>query len=90
MLEVFSYGCPACNAFQPVDQQLRRLLPANAQMSYLPAAFQVAEDWPMFQRAFLTAQLLGLVDKTQDAIYEEVWKPRMRRCRPSPRPTGRS
>jgi protein dithiol oxidoreductase (disulfide-forming) len=74
VLEVFSYGCPACNAFEPYIKELRRQLPANAQMNYLPASFQQAEDWPMFQRAFLTAQLLGLVDKTQDAIYEEVWK----------------
>lgn len=74
VLEVFSYGCPACNAFEPYIKELRRQLPPNAQMNYLPASFQAAEDWPMFQRAFLTAQLLGLVDKTQDAIYEEVWK----------------
>jgi protein dithiol oxidoreductase (disulfide-forming) len=75
VLEVFSYGCPACNAFQPVVQQLRRMLPANAQMNYLPASFQAAEDWPMFQRAFLTAQVLGVVDKTHDSIYDAVWKP---------------
>src|SRR6185437_10610887 len=74
VLEVFSYGCPACNAFEPYIKELRRQLPPNAQMNYLPASFQKAEDWEMFQRAFLTAQLLGLVDKTQDAIYEEVWK----------------
>jgi len=75
VLEVFSYGCPACNAFQPVVQQLRRMLPSNAQMNYLPASFQTSEDWPMFQRAFLTAQILGVVDKTHDAIYDAVWKP---------------
>ncbi len=74
VLEVFSYGCPACNAFEPYIKELRRQLPPNAQMNYLPASFQAAEDWPMFQRAFLAAQLLGLVDKTQDAIYDEVWK----------------
>ena len=75
VLEVFSYGCPACNAFQPVIQQLRRMLPPNAQLNYLPAAFQVSEDWPMFQRAFLSAQILGIVDKSHDAIYDAVWKP---------------
>ena len=75
VLEVFSYGCPACNAFNPVIQQLRRALPPNAQMNYLPAAFNKVEDWEMFQRAFLTAQILGAVDKTHDAIYDAVWKP---------------
>ena len=75
VLEVFSYGCPACNAFNPYIQQLRKALPPNAQMSYLPAAFQTSEDWPMFQRAFLAAQILGVIDKTHDAIYDAVWKP---------------
>jgi thiol:disulfide interchange protein DsbA len=72
--EVFSYGCPACNQFNPYIQQLRRVLPANAQMNYVPAAFNPAEDWVMFERAFLTAQVLGLVDRTHDAIYDAVWK----------------
>src|SRR5579863_6452536 len=70
VLEVFSYGCPACNAFNPYIQQLRRMLPPTAQMSYLPAAFNKVEDWEMFQRAFCAAQILGIVDKTHDAIYD--------------------
>lgn len=39
VLEVFSYGCPACNAFQPVIRRLERNLPAGAQMAFLPASF---------------------------------------------------
>src|SRR5215469_14719953 len=74
VMEVFSYGCPACNSFQPVMEILRRSLPANAQMVYLPAAFNPSEDWPMFQRAFLTAQALGIAERTHQAMYDAVWK----------------
>ncbi len=74
VLEVFSYGCPACNAFQPVMEKLRRALPANAQLAYLPAAFNPQEDWPMFQRAFLAAQALGIADRTHQAMFDAVWK----------------
>jgi thiol:disulfide interchange protein DsbA len=74
VLEVFSYACPACNAFQPVMKQLRASLPPNAQIAYLPAAFRPDEDWPMFQRSFYAAQALGLVDKTHDAMFDAVWK----------------
>ena len=74
VLEVFSYGCPACNAFQPVIQQLERNLPANAQMAFLPASFSRAEDMPMFQRAFLTAQILVVAERAHQAIYDAVWK----------------
>ena len=74
VMEVFSYGCPACNAFQPVMEKLRRSLPANAQLVYLPAAFNPAEDWPMFQRAFLAAQALGIAERTHQAMFDAVWK----------------
>ncbi len=72
--EVFSYGCPACAQFNPYIQQLRRALPPNAQLTYVPAAFNPQEDWVMFQQAFCTAQVLGLVDRTHDAIYDAIWK----------------
>jgi thiol:disulfide interchange protein DsbA len=73
VLEVFSYGCPACNQFRPVMKQLKAALPANAQMVYLPASWQAAEAWPMFQRAFLTAQSLGVADKSHEAMYDAIW-----------------
>jgi thiol:disulfide interchange protein DsbA len=73
-MEVFSYGCPACNAFQPVMEKLRHALPANAQLVFLPAAFNLAEDWPMFQRAYFAAQTLGIAERTHQAMYDAVWK----------------
>jgi len=74
VMEVFSYGCPACNVFQPVMELLRRNLPPNAQLAFLPAAFNPAEDWPMFQRAYLAAQALGIAERTHQAMYDAVWK----------------
>jgi thiol:disulfide interchange protein DsbA len=74
VMEVFSYGCPACNAFQPVMELLRRNLPPNAQLTFLPAAFNPAEDWPMFQRAYLAAQALGIAERAHQAMYDAVWK----------------
>ena len=74
VLEVFSYACPACNAFRPFADKIKAGLPKNAEMTYLPAAFRADEDWPVFQRAFLAAKALGLVDKTHDAMFDAVWK----------------
>lgn len=73
VMEVFSYGCPACNAFLPVMKQLKAALPPNAQIVYLPASFVPAEDWPMFQRAYFAAQALGIADRTHDAMFNAVW-----------------
>lgn len=72
--EVFSYGCPACNQFHPTMNKLVQELPSNAAVAYLPASFMPQENWPMLQRAFLTAQALGVADKANDAMYDAVWK----------------
>jgi len=74
VLEVFSYACPACNSFQPWVEKLEGSLAPNAQMAYLPASFNPNEDWPVFQRAYLTAQLLGIAARTHHAMYDAVWK----------------
>jgi protein dithiol oxidoreductase (disulfide-forming) len=72
--EAFSYACPACNIFQPIMHKLKHSMPANVVVDYLPAAFNTAEDWPMFQLAYITAQLLGVDQQTHDAMFDAVWK----------------
>jgi thiol:disulfide interchange protein DsbA len=72
--EVFSYGCPACNAFHSTADHIAKSLPSNAVMNYLAASFRPDENWPMYQRAFYAAQALDLVGKTHDAMFDAVWK----------------
>jgi len=73
VMEVFSYGCPHCDQFRPVMKRLKAALPANAQLVYLPAGWSEAENWPLMQRAYLTAQSLGVADKAHDAMFDAVW-----------------
>jgi protein dithiol oxidoreductase (disulfide-forming) len=75
VMEVFSYGCPACNQFLPVMRKLKASLPPNAQITYLPASWNQAEAWPMFQRAYLTAQSLGIAEKAHDEMFKAIWMP---------------
>lgn len=74
VMEVFSYGCIACNNFQPSMEKIKASLPANAQLVFLHASFNAAENWPMLQRAYVTAQALGIADKAHQGIYDAVWK----------------
>lgn len=74
VMEVFSYGCPACNQFRPVMKQIASALPKNAQIVYLPASWQTAENWPTFQRAYITAGLLGVADKAHESMYDAIWR----------------
>ncbi len=72
--EVFSYACPACNAFHSTVDQIARSLPPDAVMNYLAASFRPDENWPVYQRAFYAAQALGVVEKTHDALFDATWK----------------
>lgn len=72
--EVFSYACPACNAFHPIMDQLVKELPAGTVVTYLAASFRPDENWPLFQRAYYAAKALGVADKTYDAMFDAVWK----------------
>ena len=71
--EVFSYGCVYCNRATPLMEKIKKSLPANARLGYLPASFNSAESWPMFQRVYYTAAALGLMPKMHDAVYSAVW-----------------
>ncbi|MEJ1966027.1 MAG: thiol:disulfide interchange protein DsbA/DsbL [Gammaproteobacteria bacterium] len=74
VLEVFSYGCIACNSFQPVMEKLKSSLPPTAQMAYLHASFNKSESWPIFQRGFVAAQALGIAERTHQGIFDAIWK----------------
>lgn len=73
VMEVFSYGCPACNQFRPDMKKLKAQLPSNAQIVYLPASWHAEENWPLFQRAYLTALSLGVAEKAHDAMFDAIW-----------------
>ena len=71
--EAFSYACIFCNRAIPMMDRLKKSLPSNARMGYLPASFNAAESWPLFQRVYYTANALGLIPKLHDAVYSAVW-----------------
>ena len=73
--EVFSYGCPACFQFQSMIEKIKASLPANAQLNYVHASWNSSESWPLFQRSFITAQALGIADKSHGAMFTAIWGP---------------
>ncbi len=74
--EVFSFGCPACNQFEPFLDKLRAELPKGAVLEFVPASWHANEDWPVFQRAYFTAKTLGLdTPASHDAMFKAIWGP---------------
>jgi thiol:disulfide interchange protein DsbA len=74
VVEVFSYGCPACARFAPAMKRLAAQLPKQAVVRYIHADWLAPENWPTFQRAFMTAESLGVADKANDAMYAAIWR----------------
>lgn len=72
--EVFSYGCPACFQFHGVVDEMAKNLPKGTVMTYTPAAFRPDENWPLLQRAYLTARAFGVDKQSHDAMFDAVFK----------------
>ena len=68
--EVFSYACPHCADFQPYANELKGKLPKGVKFALLPAVFNAM--WEPYARAFYTAQSMGLVDKTHQALFDAI------------------
>jgi len=76
VVEVFGYGCPHCNAFQPTLSAWEKKQPADVDFSYMPAAFGPGSPhcWDEFAHAFYTGQAMGVpVSKSHEGIYKAVW-----------------
>ncbi|MGH6913042.1 MAG: thiol:disulfide interchange protein DsbA/DsbL [Geminicoccales bacterium] len=71
--EAFSYGCPACDYYLPLIEKLEASLPPAGELTYMPASFNPQEQWPLFQRAYYTAQLLKIDEQTHLAMFDAVW-----------------
>ena len=76
VVEVFGYGCPICNRFQPFLSAWEKKAPADVSLSYLPAPFGADPEhcWDEFARAFFAAQALGVQAKAHEGIYKEVFE----------------
>ena len=68
--EVFGYVCPFCAAVQPTVSAMHAKLPPDVHMVYVPAAF--GSMWDNYAKAYYTAEALGLVDRTHDAMFRAI------------------
>lgn len=72
VVEIFSYACHACDAFQSfVDGWLARK-PDNVVFTYMPADFNAG--WPLMARAYYVAEALGLHQQTHQLLFDRNFK----------------
>ncbi|HTL14689.1 MAG TPA: thiol:disulfide interchange protein DsbA/DsbL [Thermomonas sp.] len=68
--EVFGYVCPFCAAVQPTVAAMKANFPPDVHMVYIPAAFGAM--WDNYAKAFYTAEAMGLLEKTHDAMFRAI------------------
>ena len=74
VVDVFLYSCPHCYSFMPLLEQFERDKPGYVEIRRLPVIFRGPQV--NYARAFYTARVLGIVEKTHRALFEEIHKHR--------------
>ena len=72
LVEVFSYACIHCFHFQPLVNTYKKTMAKDVRWEYVPAAFGGPFD--TMARAFLAAQLLGVQERTHDAVFAGIFE----------------
>ena len=70
VVEMFSYACPHCFHMEPELNAWLKTKPDDVVLVRLPVVFR--PDWELLAKAYFTAQVLGVLDKTHDALFEAI------------------
>ncbi|TWI06834.1 thiol:disulfide interchange protein DsbA/DsbL [Aerolutibacter ruishenii] len=68
--EAFGYTCPHCASFEPVVTAWKAKLPAD--VNFVPVAAPFGGYWMPYAKAYYTAEGMGLVGKTHDAMFRAI------------------
>lgn len=70
VVEVFWYGCPHCNYFEPSLGPWVKKAPKDVNFYRLPAVFN--EIWEVHARAYFAAEILNVLDKSHDDLFHAL------------------
>jgi protein dithiol oxidoreductase (disulfide-forming) len=73
--ELFSYGCSHCNTFEPYMQSWNKTKADNVVLKRIPVSFG-RRSWEMMARAYIAAEMLGIVEESHIAMMDAIWKDR--------------
>jgi thiol:disulfide interchange protein DsbA len=74
VLEIFSYACVHCFEMEPHLSRWKASNPPKAQLKLLPLGGSAA--WTLVARAYYTAEVLKLSEKTHRAFFQEIFEKR--------------
>lgn len=71
--ELFSYACSHCNTFEPYLNSWKEKKPDNVIFDRIGVSFG-RKEWEMLARAYITAEMMGIADKSHTAMMDAIWK----------------
>jgi thiol:disulfide interchange protein DsbA len=72
VVELFWYGCSHCYQLEPYVQEWLASKPDDVE--FVRMAGIASKRWELLAKAYYTAELLGVLDKTHDALFEVIHK----------------
>jgi len=76
VVEVFGYLCPHCANFQPFIEPWSERVGDSVDYHRMPVIFQ--RGWEPFARAYYTAEALGILEQSHEALFNAIHKDRQR------------
>ncbi len=76
VVEMFSYGCPHCDHFEPLLHKWVEALPNDVVFVRIPVVFRAS--WEVLARAYYVAEMLGVSDKTHSALFKAIQEDKQR------------
>ncbi|TCK16952.1 thiol:disulfide interchange protein DsbA [Thiogranum longum] len=74
--ELFWYACPHCYQLEPELHAWLEKKPADVEFVRMPAV--LGPNWELLARAYYTAEILGVLDKVHEPIFDRLHKQRKR------------
>lgn len=71
--ELFSYACSHCNTMEPYVQSWSKTKAGNVKFNRIPVGFG-RRSWEMMARAYITAEMMGIVEESHVAMMNAIWK----------------
>lgn len=70
VVEIFWYGCPHCNALEPLTQAWKQDLAEDIDFKYMPAVF--GRGWLAHAKAFHVADILGVEEQLHSDLFHAI------------------
>ena len=71
--EIFSYACSHCNTIEPYMQNWSKTKADNVTLNRIAVVFG-RRAWEMMARAYIAAEMMGIVEETHIAMMDAIWK----------------